>query len=331
MPRDRANIRTNIWASTDWRRLSKGAQQLYMMLLSHPDLSYAGVCDWRPGRLAQMTAGESVASVKRDADELERHHFVLTDDVTEEICVRSFLKHDGLLRHPQLSVSFANAYAAVASPAIREVIAHEAQKLHEREPDLVAWTKPQVQTILSEPSRDLKATRVKDEPEADLGAGLAPQPAPHLGARAIPAQGPPTTTATSTTTEEPLSAAEADDGGILIPDGWSPNQKHRDKAKSLNIDVDRESARFVEHANRTVRRLKNWNAGFTNWLKQQAMYAQQRATSAPTGPIHRAPKQTAAEVALANYRRRHGGLPHELDGDRSAIGPGRSDRLADGH
>ena len=315
MPRDRANIRTNIWASTDWRRLTKGAQQLYMMLLSHPDLSYAGVCDWRPGRLAQMTTGETSESVTRDADELQRHHFVLRDDVTEEVCIRSFLKHDGLLRHPQLSVSFANAYAAVASPTIREVIAHEAQKLHLSEPSLVAWTKHQVRTILSEPARDLKANPVGAEP--------APQPAPRLGASSIRPRGATTTTSTTTATEEPLSPAKADDDGHLIPSDWAPNQKHRDKAKSLNIDVDRQAERFVEHANRTVRRLKNWNTGFTNWLNKQAVFTQQRAASPTAGQAQApAPRLTAVELNLINYQQRYKEPNDGQAGDRTAIDSG---------
>ncbi|MCS6570300.1 hypothetical protein NYQ35_15955 [Curtobacterium flaccumfaciens pv. flaccumfaciens] len=74
----------------------------------------------------------------------------------------------------------------------------------------------------------------------------------------------------------PLSPADADDGGTLIPDSWQPNQGHRDKAASLRLDVDREAQRFVEHAHRKVRRLRNWNTGFTNWLRKQAEFAQQR-------------------------------------------------------
>lgn len=78
-------------------------------------------------------------------------------------------------------------------------------------------------------------------------------------------------------TENPLSADEsAHPDGDLIPDDWRPNQKHRDKAESLHLDPDLQAERFRDHAHRTMRRLRNWNAGFTNWLKQQAVYAQQR-------------------------------------------------------
>lgn len=325
MPRDRANIRTNIWADSNWRALSKGAQHLYLLLLSHPGLNYAGVCDWRPGRIARMTEGETIASVTRDADELERAAFVIRDDETEEICIRSFVKHDGLMKQPLLGVSMANAYGDTASPKIRKVIAWEVQKLNGREPDFAAWQKPAVQTVLAEPAFDLTSRRTKDRDE-DAPDDLTPELTPGLGPSSGQSQAVATTTATTTATEEPLSPAKADDGGHLIPPNWAPNLTHRDKAMSLNIDVDRQAARFVEHANRTVRRLKNWNAGFTNWLKQEAVYAQQRAATTTTGRASApAPRLSAVEQNLINYQQKY---PREVDpnhgqaGNRTAIDSG---------
>lgn len=84
--------------------------------------------------------------------------------------------------------------------------------------------------------------------------------------------------------QEPLSDADASDQGTLIPDDWRPNQTHIDKAKSLHLDVKQEYQRFRAHAERTQRRLKQWNTGFTNWLKQGAVMNQQRqGRPAPTG------------------------------------------------
>ena len=55
MARDRASIRIDLWADEDWRKLSLGAQHLYMLILSHSTLNYAGVADWRAGRLSALT------------------------------------------------------------------------------------------------------------------------------------------------------------------------------------------------------------------------------------------------------------------------------------
>jgi hypothetical protein len=82
---------------------------------------------------------------------------------------------------------------------------------------------------------------------------------------------------------DPLSPDESDDAH-RIPADWRPNQTHVDKAASLHLDVKSEYQRFREHAERKHRRLKNWNAGFTNWLRKQAEYRQERQGSRPSTP-----------------------------------------------
>ena len=53
MPRDYAQIRQDMWSDDRWRGLTPAAQWLYMLLLSDPRLTYAGVTEWHPGRIAQ--------------------------------------------------------------------------------------------------------------------------------------------------------------------------------------------------------------------------------------------------------------------------------------
>ena len=48
MARDHARIQTAIWNDPDWRKLDQGAQHLYWMLASSPDLSYCGRLDYIP-------------------------------------------------------------------------------------------------------------------------------------------------------------------------------------------------------------------------------------------------------------------------------------------
>jgi hypothetical protein len=92
-----------------------------------------------------------------------------------------------------------------------------------------------------------------------------------------------------------LSGDESpDEEGTLIPADWHPNQGHRDKAASLHLDPDVQAQRFAEHAKRTMRRLKNWNTGFTNWLRKQAEYAQQRQGTSPAPAYQRRTKTQQA-------------------------------------
>lgn len=195
MARDRASIRVDMWADGDFRRLSVFAQWLYMALLSHPTLSYAGVADWRPGRIAAFSQTAEVVDVEEAADELMRGRFILADTDTEEVLVRSFVKHDGLLKQPKLTVSMCNAFAAVASSSIREVIAFELQKLHDRDPSLNAWKVSQMQTVLWS-----EASPIEQHLPKGLGEGLPlalPQGLPKPEGLGL---GLPTSTATTTAT-----------------------------------------------------------------------------------------------------------------------------------
>lgn len=149
MARDRASIKIDIWSDDDWCDLDDGAQFLYLQLLSHATMSYAGVVDWRPKRIAALSSNGSPSEVEARAVRLQDQGFVLIDDETEEILVRSFIKHDGLLKHPRLPVSLALAFAGIGSRKIRKVVAFELRKHFEREPDLAAWKHPQVQSILN--------------------------------------------------------------------------------------------------------------------------------------------------------------------------------------
>jgi len=243
-----------MWADEDWRGLSMGAQHLYMLLLSHPTLTYAGVADWRPGRLAAMTEDRTAEQVRGDAHELWEARFIAPDDGTEEVLVRSFVKHDGLLKQPKLAVSMANAYAAVASPMIREVIAYEVQKLHERHPDLSAWGAKQVQTILG-----AKASRIESFTPR-FTPGFTPTVTPPVRQ----SLGEPTTTATAT--EASLLPDRTKKPSIRLPKDWVPTSAHYERAKQSGIDITAEVERFKLHAETHDRHAANWNAAFTTWL-----------------------------------------------------------------
>ncbi|UCZ88621.1 hypothetical protein [Gordonia sp. WA4-43] len=223
MARDYAQIRLDIWTDDDFRRISPAAQHLYFVLLTSPTLSYCGVADWRPGRIAAVSAGWSAAGVRMAAAELVDGLFIVIDEDTEEVLVRSFVKHDGLLRNPKTSVSMANAYASVASKMVRGVIIHQLQRLRSTQPDLKAWDVSKVVALLDRESidpADLVERSTLDLPEdypqglpVDLPQGLGeglPQALPvdlpvgftktqpeGLGVNSLPAPAPAPTTSSN--------------------------------------------------------------------------------------------------------------------------------------
>ena len=109
----------------DFVALPSTSQWLYIRLLTSGELSYCGVADWRPGRIAASAVDLTAADVEMFAQPLEDGHFIITDRATEEVLVRSFVKHDGLMDKWNLAAAMAREFTAIASQPIRGVVAHE--------------------------------------------------------------------------------------------------------------------------------------------------------------------------------------------------------------
>lgn len=148
MAREYARLRLDIWADEDFVALPSTSQWLYIRLLTHGKLSYCGVTDWRPGRLATSASDLTPTDLEMFALPLELGDFLVIDRATEECLVRSFVKHDGLMDKWNLAAAMAKAVAAVSSHPLRGVVVHELAKLHKAQPDYRGWDRPDVQKVL---------------------------------------------------------------------------------------------------------------------------------------------------------------------------------------
>lgn len=286
MARDRANVFTNIWADSDWRALSESAQRLYLLLLTHPTLTYAGVADWRTNRLSMMSADGSVEKLEAAAAELEDRKFIVVDEGTEEVLIRSFVKHDGLLKSPNLAAALAREYANVYSPRLREVIAFEVQKLHRREPELKGWDR--LGTLLSEPARnvfDEGSPNPSVDPSSNPSGNPSVNPSGNPSAKGLPNPSiNPSPTSTSTSTSNKLESPPKNRKRDL-PEGWAPNEAHAKKAKEVGADVAFEAGQFTDYHLARGNKFVDWNRAFSNWLGNikkftgpQQAHAQQQAS-----------------------------------------------------
>lgn len=204
MAREKASINLEVWADTSFRALTAPAQGLYFKLMSHPKLDYCGVTEFHPGRLAALSNEQTVDEVMIAASELSETHWIVVDQETDEVMVRGYLRHDGVLRQPRLAVSCALAYSAVASNKIRAVIVHEIQRFKRENPELPAWDKPQMKTLLKQESADVRETvtelvwvPVTESVARLFGQGYGQGSDETLG---NPMGGATTSTSTSTTT-----------------------------------------------------------------------------------------------------------------------------------
>lgn len=152
MARDHARLLVSTWGDSDFKALSSNAQRLYWLIVSQHDLSPAGVLTYAPARWATFSADSTKASISRAVRELVERRYLMLDESTEEIWVRSHIRHDGGMKVPNVAVGIARAYARIVSPAIREGFLSEIRRLVD-DPEfsnLPAWERPAVAEMLSE-------------------------------------------------------------------------------------------------------------------------------------------------------------------------------------
>lgn len=139
MARTFAKTHVSIWGDDDFLNLSPMAQWLFWHLYTQPELSYCGVTDWRPGRIIPKASGLTTDVLDAAADELAQAVYIVIDEATEEVLVRSFIRNDELLKQKNMGAAVAKAYSAVASRDLRGVVVHELKRLHAENPKWTSW------------------------------------------------------------------------------------------------------------------------------------------------------------------------------------------------
>jgi hypothetical protein len=165
MPRTEARVFTSIWKDPDFLALDEGAQRLYLFLISQEELSYCGVMPLRVPRWARKAAGltgtgveqnlkvlEGTAYPSANGDEASRMRpFVITDEDTGELFVRSLLRRDSAWKQPNLLKQARESAAQIESPRILGVLLAELRRLPVEESP-----SEQVRTLVAEFIADLE-------------------------------------------------------------------------------------------------------------------------------------------------------------------------------
>lgn len=118
-------IHESIWRNPEWRHLSRGAQALYMQLLSQKEVDCAGVLPLQPTKWAKGCNGLTAEQIMADLDELQQHRFVFYDEDTDEVFIRTYIRNSNVMKVPNMRKSARRAAALVGSPMIRAILADE--------------------------------------------------------------------------------------------------------------------------------------------------------------------------------------------------------------
>lgn len=125
MARDYARIMTAIWRNAEFRALGEVEQRLYLLLVTQPDISAAGVLPLRLRRWADMAADSSTDGLAQSLKVLEEGRFIAVDWAAEELLVRSFIRWDGGFNNPKRRPVIVCAAEDVDSRTIRRLLAVE--------------------------------------------------------------------------------------------------------------------------------------------------------------------------------------------------------------
>ena len=123
MARTEARIKTTIWSDPDFTALSHGAQWMYHLILEQPELSLCGVAALTVGRWSRRSTSTAPADIREYLSELQAARFIVVDEHTEEVWVRTFIKNDGVLESPNALVGMTNDFIGICSEHIRNGVA----------------------------------------------------------------------------------------------------------------------------------------------------------------------------------------------------------------
>lgn len=119
MARTHARILTRIWSNPDFRQLLAIDQRTYILAISQPNITFCGVVPYTAKRWSTFAGDTTPAEIRASAERLQERRYVFVDDDTEELLVRAFPKHDGVLKSPNLITAMSREYDDILSPTLR--------------------------------------------------------------------------------------------------------------------------------------------------------------------------------------------------------------------
>jgi len=140
MARKYARLMVTIWKDDDYKSLGLELQGLYNALLAYPDISWCGIIDYIPKRLIQIDKTLTEVSLWEKLATLHNHGMIAIDQSTDEMLVRTFIKHDGIMKQPNVAKAMAKAIDSVHSETLRDMIFYELGRLYIADPDMDGFT-----------------------------------------------------------------------------------------------------------------------------------------------------------------------------------------------
>lgn len=164
MPRSHARLGTSIWTDSDFLARSALAQRLYMVLISQPNLGHAGILTIACRRWARLAPDTTEDDIRAGLAELDAADFLVVDEDTDEVLIRSFIRNDHVWKQPKVLAVAITEAAGMTSPRLRDRVARELRRIDPSE--------------LPSKTRDIVEKQLADMPDrlAEAHRELPPDP-----------------------------------------------------------------------------------------------------------------------------------------------------------
>lgn len=129
MARSYMNRSTAIWREDQFRSLTAEEQHVLFLIESQPDISAAGTLSLTLRRWAAMFQGGTIEGLRRTLAGLQVAGRVVVDEDAEELLLCTFVADDRGYRNSKRRPVILRAAAEVNSPAIRQALAKEFERL----------------------------------------------------------------------------------------------------------------------------------------------------------------------------------------------------------
>jgi hypothetical protein len=122
-------ILASIWDDQDFVALDPEAQRMFMFLLSQPNLNHAGLLPLTVRRWASKARRLTVKQVRQSLADLDAAGFVVVDEETEELLVRSFVRRDEVYKQPRVMGAAVSGALEISSRRLRRALIGEMDRL----------------------------------------------------------------------------------------------------------------------------------------------------------------------------------------------------------
>ncbi|PAU47395.1 hypothetical protein, partial [Streptomyces albireticuli] len=129
MARGHGRILASIWEDADFLSLGEREQRLYLFLISQPNLNHAGLLDLTLRRWARKAQGLTVTELEKRLAALEEARFIVVDDDTEELLIRSFVRNDGVWRMPKVMGAMVSGALEISSRRLQQALLAEVDRI----------------------------------------------------------------------------------------------------------------------------------------------------------------------------------------------------------